>query len=169
MNLVTLEHVSKQYSERLLLDDVNLLINEGERIGLIGVNGSGKTTLLRIIAGLEPVDSGTVTVWGGVRIEYLPQEPQLEGDFTVLEHIFRSDAPQLQLLRRYEETAWLLLQAPENEALQERLMALSLELDRQDGWSAEAKAKTILTQLGVPQFHTRVGELSGGQRKRVAE
>ena len=79
MNLVTLENVSKQYSERLLLDGVHLRINEGNRIGLIGVNGSGKTTLLRIIAGEEQADSGTVTLWGGVRVEYLPQNPQLEG------------------------------------------------------------------------------------------
>ena len=62
MNLVTIEHVSKQYSERLLLDDVSLLINRGERIGLIGVNGSGKTTLLRLVAGQESPDTGKVTV-----------------------------------------------------------------------------------------------------------
>ena len=80
MNLVTLDSIAKQYSERLLLDGVNLQINEGDRIGLIGVNGSGKTTLLRIVAGLEQPDQGQVTVWGGVRIEYLPQDPQLEGD-----------------------------------------------------------------------------------------
>ena len=65
MNLVTLENVSKQYSERLLLDSVSLQINSGDRIGLIGVNGSGKTTLLRMVAGLEQPDDGSLTVWGG--------------------------------------------------------------------------------------------------------
>ncbi len=168
MNLVTLENVSKQYSERLLLDDVDLLVNEGERIGLIGVNGSGKTTLLRIIAGLESPDSGNVTVWGGVSIEYLPQEPQLDHSLTVLEHIFQSDSPQLQLLRRYQETTWKLEQSPHDETLQQRLIELGAEMDRRDGWTAEAKAKTILTRLGVPQFDARIGNLSGGQRKRVA-
>lgn len=168
MNLVTLENVSKQYSERLLLDAVDVLVNEGERIGLIGVNGSGKTTLLRIIAGLEPVDSGEVTVWGGVRIEYLSQEPQLDHSLTVLQQLFRSESPQLQLLRRYQETSWQLQESPQDETLQEQLMALSAEMDRQNGWSAEAKAKTILTRLGVPQFQARIGALSGGQRKRVA-
>lgn len=168
MNLVTLENVSKQYSERLLLDHVDLLINEGERIGLIGVNGSGKTTLLRIIAGLEPPDSGNVTVWGGVSIEYLSQEPHLDHSLTVLQHIFQSDSPQLQLLRRYQETTWKLEQSPDDEALQQRLIELGAEMDRRDGWTAEAKAKTILTRLGVPQFDTPIGQLSGGQRKRVA-
>ena len=72
MNLLTLEAVSKQYSERLLLDKVNLSINSGERIGLIGVNGSGKTTLLRLIAGEEAPDSGSVTLWGNVHGTLVP-------------------------------------------------------------------------------------------------
>jgi ABC transport system ATP-binding/permease protein len=96
MNLVTLENVGKQYSERKLLDSVDLLINEGDRIGLIGVNGSGKTTLLRIIAGLEPVDSGKVVVWGGTTLRYLPQQPELDGSLTVLDHLFQSDEPAMQ-------------------------------------------------------------------------
>jgi ATP-binding cassette subfamily F protein uup len=109
-----------------------------------------------------------VTVWGGVRIEYLSQEPQLDHSLTVLQQLFRSESPQLQLLRRYQETSWQLQQSPQDEALQEQLMALSAEMDRQDGWSAEAKAKTILTRLGVPHFQAQIGTLSGGQRKRVA-
>lgn len=72
MNLVTLENVSHFYSERLLLDSVNLLINEGDRIGLIGRNGSGKTTLLRLVAGLELPRHGRVTLTGNTRIQYLP-------------------------------------------------------------------------------------------------
>ncbi len=168
MNLVTLEAVSKQYSERLLLDEVDLLINEGERIGLIGVNGSGKTSLLRLIAGLEPPDGGKVTVWGGVNIEYLPQEPRLDPSLTLLQYIFQSDAPQLRLLRRYEEASWLLQQSPQDEALQQQLLALSADMDHLDGWAAETKARTILTKLGVADFGARLGALSGGQRKRAA-
>ncbi|RME53188.1 MAG: ABC transporter ATP-binding protein, partial [Caldilineae bacterium] len=90
MMLVSLEGVSKQYSERLLLDQVDLSVRTGDRIGLIGVNGSGKTTLLRIIAGEEAPDAGQVTVWGGVRVELLPQEPHLDEDATVLDQLFRS-------------------------------------------------------------------------------
>uniref|UniRef100_A0A7C1FHX7 ABC transporter ATP-binding protein n=1 Tax=Caldilinea aerophila TaxID=133453 RepID=A0A7C1FHX7_9CHLR len=168
MNLLTLNHVSKQYSDRLLFQDVNLLVNEGDRIGLIGVNGSGKSTLLKIAAGLEAPDSGEVLVPGGVRVEYLPQEPQLDDHLTVLETIFRSDSPQMRLLRAYEQAVAELEQHPEDAHLQERLHRLSAEMDRCDGWTAEAHARAILTRLGVTDFTARVGALSGGQRKRVA-
>ncbi|MCP4416799.1 MAG: ABC-F family ATP-binding cassette domain-containing protein, partial [Chloroflexi bacterium] len=105
MNFVTLENVSKQFSDRVLLDSVSLLINDGDRIGLIGRNGSGKTTLLQIIAGEEPLDTGARTVWGGVRIVYAPQEPVLDDALTVLDTVFQSDAPLMRLLRDYEQAS----------------------------------------------------------------
>lgn len=168
MNLVTLDNLSKQLSERLLFDQANLLINAGDRIGLIGVNGSGKTTLLRIIAGLEAPDTGNVTVWGGVRIEYLPQDPVLDDNLTIIETLFHSDSPQMQLLRAYEETQAALTETPNDPLLHAHLLELSAELDRTDGWVAENNAKTVLTQLGINQYQSRVGTLSGGQRKRLA-
>ncbi len=168
MNLFTLTSISKQFSERLLFDHASLQINEGDRIGLIGVNGSGKSTLLRIVAGLEAPDSGAVSAPGGVRIEYLPQEPPLDDTLTVLETIFRGSSPQMQLLAGYEDTVIALQNAPNDEALQLRLMELAGELDHTGGWAAEANAKTVLTQLGVSDFHKCVAILSGGQRKRVA-
>ena len=168
MNLVTLENVSKQYSERVLLDEVDLLINEGERIGLIGRNGSGKTTLLRLVAGLERPDRGEVTVWGGVRIQYLPQEPALDPSMTVLEHLFRSDSPQMQLLYNYRQASLALEQTPDDPSLQQRLIELSAAMDSNRGWEAEANARTILTRLGITDFEAPIESLSGGQRKRVA-
>ncbi len=97
MNLITIEHVYKQFDARPLLEDVSLLINREDRIGLIGINGSGKSTLLRMIAGLEPPDAGQITVWGGVRIHYLPQEPVLDETLSVLDLLFRSDAARARL------------------------------------------------------------------------
>lgn len=168
MNLVTLQDISKQYSERQLLDCVNLQINKGDRIGLIGVNGSGKTTLLRLIAGLEPPDTGSVRVWGEVRIQYLPQEPVLDESLTVQEQLFDSDLPQIRLLRDYEWTARQLQQDPTSPEWQERLAALSDQMEQTNGWETEAKIKAILTQLGITDFAASIGALSGGQRKRVA-
>jgi ATP-binding cassette subfamily F protein uup len=168
MNLLTLENVSKQYSERMLLDRVDLMINEGDRIGLIGVNGSGKSTLLRLIAGEEEHDSGSVTLWGHRRVEYLHQEPELDESATVIDQLFRSDSPQMRLLRNYEWTTAQLARDPHNEALQSRLLDLSAEMDRTGGWAAEANAKAILTKLGIEEFDAPVSTLSGGQRKRVA-
>jgi ATP-binding cassette subfamily F protein uup len=168
MNLLTITNLSKQYSERLLFDGANMLINQGDRIGLIGINGSGKSTLLRLAAGLEMPDSGSVTTWGHIRTEYLAQEPELDDARTILQTIFYSDSPQMRLLRDYEETNHALQTRPDDTALQARLTTLSAALDQTEGWAAEANAKTILTQLGIPDFAAKVGTLSGGQRKRVA-
>ena len=168
MNLLTIENISKQYSERVLFQEAGLLINQGDRIGLIGVNGSGKSTLLRIAAGLESPDRGSVTVASGARIEFLAQEPALDDELTVLEQIFQSDSPQMQLLYAYEQAADALQRTPADADLQQRLVDLSAELDRTEGWAAEANAKAILTRLGIDNFHDRIATLSGGQRKRVA-
>jgi ABC transport system ATP-binding/permease protein len=168
MNLLILENVSKQYSERMLLENVDLMINEGDRIGLIGVNGSGKSTLLRLIAGEEEPDSGSVTVWGHRRVEYLHQDPELDELATVIDQLFRSDSPQMRLLRDFEWTTAQISRDPHNGALQSRLVDLSAEMDRTGGWAAEANAKAILTRLGIEEFDAPVSTLSGGQRKRVA-
>ena len=111
MNLITIENLSKQFSERLLFDRANLLVNEGDRIGLIGVNGSGKSTLLRIVAGLEAPDGGAVSSPGGIRIEFLAQEPPLDDALSVLQTVFRSESPQMRLLRAYEQASNLLQHA----------------------------------------------------------
>ena len=92
MNLVTIEHLTKSYTERLLFDDTSFSINEGEKIGLIGVNGTGKSTLLKIVAGLEDTDSGSVVRGRSLYIRYLSQIPEFaEGD-TVLESVMRENA-----------------------------------------------------------------------------
>lgn len=91
MNIVTIEHLTKSYTERLLFDDTDFSVQEGEKIGLIGINGTGKSTLLKIIAGLEEPDSGTVTRRRNLDIRYLPQNPRfVEGD-TILESIVREN------------------------------------------------------------------------------
>ncbi len=168
MNLITIEHVYKQFGEHPLLEDVNLLINREDRIGLIGVNGSGKSTLLRMIAGLEPADAGQITIWGGVRIHYLPQEPVLDESLSVLDLLFRSDSPRMQLVRAYEEAAGQLERDPNDPRSQERFAHLSAEMTRLNGWAAETSAKTILARLGISDFAMPVAALSGGMRKRLA-
>ncbi|HXF60221.1 MAG TPA: ABC-F family ATP-binding cassette domain-containing protein [Caldilineaceae bacterium] len=168
MNLLTIEGLAKQLGERPLFEDAHLLINTGDRIGLIGVNGSGKSTLLRIVAGLEAPDAGSVRLASGTRVEYLPQEPALDDDLTVLATVFASGSPQMQLLRAYEEASVALQQAPDDPARQAALAAAVAEMDRTGGWAAEANAKAILTKLGITDYQGRVGALSGGQRKRVA-
>lgn len=168
MNLLTLENLSHYYSERLLLDQVNLLINDGDRIGLIGRNGSGKTTLLRLVAGLEMPRDGRVSRTGAIRVHYLPQEPHLDDTLTVLDAVFQSDAPQMRLLRDFNRASDRLHHDPHSPALQAAFAELSHQMDHTGGWAAEADAKTILTRLGITQFDAPVSTLSGGQYKRVA-
>lgn len=87
MNLITIEGISKSYTERMLFDEVSLGINEGDRIGLIGINGTGKSTFLKMVAGIEEPDAGTITKGKDVRIGYLPQNPEFDDKKTLLENI----------------------------------------------------------------------------------
>ena len=168
MNLVRLDNLTHHYSDRILFDSVHMLINEGDRIGLIGRNGSGKTTLLRLIAGLESPAEGEITVWGGVRIQYLPQGPDLPLESTVLDYIFQGDTPQLQLLRQYEAISEALQETPTDADLQAQFAKITQEMERTQSWQAEAEAKAVLTRLGIKRFQAKIGTLSGGQQKRVA-
>ena len=91
MNLVTAEHLTKSYTERLLFDDTDFAVNEGEKIGVIGINGTGKSTLLRLVTGLEEPDQGTVTRGRNLDIRYLPQNPKFTPKDTVLQSIVRDN------------------------------------------------------------------------------
>lgn len=168
MSLITLENISKQYNERLLLDRVGLQVNEGDRIGLIGINGSGKSTFLRLVAGLEAPDTGSIVVRGDIKIQYLSQEPALNDELTVLAQLFESDSPQLRLLRDYEWASQQLEQQPESVYWQEQLASLNDQMERSSGWTTEAKVKAILTRLGITHFAAPIASLSGGEHKRVA-
>lgn len=95
MNLLTAEHLKKVFTQRVLLDDADFSINEGEKIGVIGINGTGKSTLLRIIAGLEEADEGTVTRGRNLTIRYLPQTPVFDKGATVLEAILKNNINEL--------------------------------------------------------------------------
>ena len=168
MNLITVENISKHLGERQLLEEASLLVNEGDRIGLIGVNGSGKSTLLRMIAQQDVPDSGSITIWGGVRVELLSQEPFLDESQTALGIVVGADSPQFQLRRRYDQVNADLNLNPNDTGLQNELAQLGAEMGRMDAWTAEADAKAMLTKLGVTEFDKAVSQLSGGQRKRVA-
>ncbi|VAW39204.1 Bis-ABC ATPase Uup [hydrothermal vent metagenome] len=168
MNIIRLSNLTHHYSDRILFDSVNLLINEGDRIGLIGRNGSGKTTLLRLIAGLETPVDGEIVAWGGVRVQYLPQEPDLPPNLRVLDYLFQGEVPQLKRLRQYEMISEQLQHLPNDLDLQAKFAEISLEMDRTNSWQAEVEAKAILTRLGITSFDAQLGTLSGGQQKRVA-
>ena len=167
MNLMTLENISKSYSEKILLKDISFGINEGEKIGIIGVNGTGKSTLLKIIAGAEVPDNGTIIKVNRVKVEYLPQNPDYNEDFTVLQQVFKGTSSEMKLLLEYQETLDT-LSKDYNDNLNSKLISLQEKIDALNLWDLESEAKTVLTKLGITNFSQKVKELSGGQRKRVS-
>ena len=168
MRMLTVENITKSYGEKTLFKDIGFTIIEKERAGLIGVNGTGKSSLLKIIAGLDEADSGEMTKPNDYVISYLSQEPELNQELTVLSQVFQSEAAVIRVMREYE-TALIQLEAnPENERNQEELFEAQRQMEIHNAWDANANAKAVLTKLGISEFTKKVGELSGGQKKRVA-
>jgi len=161
MNLISAENISKSYSEKKLLSKINLGINEGDKIGLIGINGTGKTTLLKIIAGVEKADEGGIIRGTSVRIEYLPQNPDFDPDATVLEQVFKGSSSVMNLIREYEAAI------RSQDTSTEKISKLTHDMDVMNAWNLESEARTILTKLGCSDFNAKIGTLSGGQKKRI--
>ncbi|MBP2645045.1 MAG: ettA [Firmicutes bacterium] len=168
MNLLSVENISKSYGERVLFSRVTFGLDEGDKVGLIGVNGTGKSTLLKVIAGMEQPDNGRIVKGSSVRVEYLPQNPEFDAAATVLEQIFKGNSPEMRLLTEYEYTLHQIELRPEEETWQTRLITISQKMDEYNVWQMESEAKIILTKLGITDFTARVGSLSGGQRKRIS-
>ena len=170
MNIITLENINKSYSEKILLNNVSLGINEGDKIGLIGINGAGKSTFLKVVSGREEFFEGNITKGKNVRIEYLDQNPYFDPEATVLEQVFKGDTKEMQLLRKYEDLLERInsCKSEEFEFLNKELIKLQEQIDTLNLWDLESEAKTILTKLGIKDYHEKVGKLSGGQKKRIA-
>jgi ABC transport system ATP-binding/permease protein len=169
MTLFTLRSVHKDFGIKEILRDASFSLEEGDKVGLIGTNGSGKSTLLKMIAGLEPFDSGDFWVNSGSKIVYLPQQPDIVEDHTVLEQVFADAGEKMDLIREYEDISHHIAHGSgDQDALMSRLSAVTEKLDAADAWDLETNAKVILSQLGIDDFDARIGDLSGGYRKRVA-
>jgi len=132
MNLITIENLTKSYTEHPLFNDTSFYLQEGEKVGIIGINGTGKTTLLKILAGEEEADGGTITMANHVVLRYLPQNPVFDPDKSSLDCVLEGNITE------------------ENQ------------------WTIESDAKAMMTRLGITDFDQPAGQLSGGQRKRLA-
>ena len=168
MTLLTLERACLAFGHHTLLDQVDLQLDTGERIGLIGRNGGGKSSLLRIIAGEIKPDDGRIWRAPGLKLAYVPQEPELDPALTVFEEVSKGLGKVSQVLLHYHEASHLLSDGMgDTEALLSRLQDLQAEVEAQDGWRIQARVETAIDKLDLPP-DALVGQLSGGQKKRVA-
>ena len=159
----------KTFGDKTLFDRISFLIHEKDRIGLIGVNGTGKSSLLTILAGKDSGDGDVSAIEkaSDYRIGYLAQEQPFSEELLVLDVVFQGNNPLMQTVRDYEKA--LLNLSHENTADSQRQFSLAEEaMNKQDAWTADSEAKAILNKLGIDTLNKRIGELSGGQIKRVA-
>ena len=132
MNLINIEKITKSYTDHKLFNRASFSLQEGEKIGIIGINGTGKTTLLRMIMGEEETEEGSITIANHVVLRYLPQHPEFPRDKSSLDCVLEGN------------------------------------ITEENSWTIESEAKAMMTRLGIKDFYQPAGELSGGQRKRLA-
>ena len=172
MSLISLVGVRKDFGIRTLFENLSLHVEPGDRLGLIGPNGAGKSTLLRVLAGQEPVGAGERRIQPQARVVLVSQEPQLDPERTVLEQVFAASGEKMALLARYTAVSDALAHAPGGGAHQQSLLAelgqLNARMDQTQAWALEQQVREVLERLGVRDGQRRVGDLSGGYRKRLA-
>ncbi|EGC23168.1 ABC-F family ATP-binding cassette domain-containing protein [Streptococcus sanguinis] len=158
------DKLTKSVGDKTVFRDISFIIHDLDRISLIGVNGTGKTTLLDVLSGKSRFD-GDVSPFSaktGYKITYLTQEPDFDEEQTVLDTVLSSDLREMQLIREYE-----LLLTAYDESQQSRLEAVMAEMDSLHAWEIESQVKTVLSKLGLTNLSLKVGQLSGGLRRRV--
>ncbi|MGT2963609.1 ABC-F family ATP-binding cassette domain-containing protein [Streptococcus acidominimus] len=158
------ENLSKSVGDKTVFSDISFIIHPYDRIGIIGVNGTGKTTLLDVLSGTLGFD-GDVSPFrtkNDYTIAYLTQEPEFDEDKTILDTVLSSELREIQLIRQYEH-----LVADYSEENQTRLERVMAEMDALGVWEIEHQIKTVLSKLGLNDTNQRVGDLSGGLRRRV--
>ena len=158
------EKLTKSVGDKTVFKEISFIIHDLDRIGIIGINGTGKTTLLDVVSeriGFDG-DVSPFTKANGYKISYLTQEPEFDDSKTVLETVLSSDLREMALIREYET-----LMAEYSEENQARLEKVMAEMDSLDAWSIESEVKTVLSKLGLSDLSQKVGDLSGGLRRRV--
>ena len=158
--LLQVENLTKSFGYDLLFGDISFGLDEGDKVGLIAKNGTGKSTLLNLLARVDTPDSGSIIYRNNLRIGYLPQIPTFEGAKTVLDVCLEGEDAASRAVRAYESA----MTTSDAEAMTAAIQAM----DNSHAWDYEESFKQILTQLKIDNYHQPVGELSGGQVKRVA-
>ncbi|EOL43060.1 ABC transporter ATP-binding protein [Enterococcus phoeniculicola] len=170
MKELKVSDLTKTYGEKTLFDQISFLIHEKDRIGLIGTNGTGKTSLLKILAEEDNGDGDVNAVFfpTDYRIGYLSQDKVFEPSLTVLEAVFQGNSPLIQTVKQYEEALIQLNHFGEDPMVQKKYARAEERMNEEDAWLTDTNAKIILQKLGISDLDKKIGELSGGQKKRVS-
>jgi len=167
MIYLSVEGLTKQYTDQLLFKDLKFSLNKGHKVGLIAKNGAGKSTLLKVLAGQERPDHGTVHLGNGVKLGFLEQEPQMEDTMSISMLIETSHTNLQKVIRTYEHT--LKTQAEDYTAQNQKAFEMaSAEMDAANAWDYQRRLEQLLTQFNISDLGKTVGSLSGGEKKRLA-
>lgn len=161
VNLVSADSISKSFNERKLFSELNFGVSQGEKIALVGANGAGKSTLLKVLVGQLAPDAGSVSIRKGIRVIYLPQQPVLDDDQSVIDNIFALQTPIMLAVKAYEKSQ-------HHETSPEELQTILEQMEELQAWDFEARVEQVLSHLGITDLEQKAGSMSGGQRKRIA-
>ncbi|MBL1411360.1 ABC-F family ATP-binding cassette domain-containing protein [Sphingobacterium faecale] len=162
MSIVSTEQVGHSFNDKWLFKELHFGLQKGDRIALVGINGTGKSTLLKLLAEVFPPQEGKIVKEKGIRIGYLPQEPDFSGLNTINDFIYSADNEQQQLIKEYEE----LIDSPTVD--EHKLAIITDQLTALNAWEYEYNIKTILNRLQISNFDQKIDSLSGGQKKRLS-
>ena len=165
VNYLSAERLTKSFNEKKLFEEITFGLDQGQKVALVGVNGCGKSTLLKVIAGLLYPNSGEVTFRKGISLSILTQNPEFADGDTVMQAVFSKDREELKAIRNYESA---LLKMEKNPEAGVDLSPFIEQMDALNAWDYEHQVKEIMGKLGIHTLDQKMGELSGGQKKRVA-
>ena len=167
MNYLSVENLGKNYGERVLFEGLTFGLSQGDKMALIANNGTGKSSMLKIIAGTDISDEGSVTLRNGIRTGYLSQEPNFDNSLTIEKLITHSQTEITKLIKEYEQ-ALINIETNHNSHNSNILEELTTKMDKVNAWDYERRIKQILSKFNINDLSQEVGELSGGQKKRLS-
>ncbi|HIY93629.1 ABC-F family ATP-binding cassette domain-containing protein [Companilactobacillus sp. HBUAS56275] len=168
MKTLNITNASKSFGERTLFKDVTFTVNEGDRIGLLGLNGTGKTTLLDGIVNNSDLNTINVDSPKDYKISYLKQQPDLDENSSVIDAVFNGSGEKFQLIRQYENSLAKFNANSTDTKIQNEFFKLQERMNASEAWQMESDVKSILNKLGITELDKKISELSGGQQRRVA-